>query len=86
MPEISRFLGIIITMFFGDHNPPHFHVRYNQHRAMISIEDLAIIRGSLPPKALGLVVEWGSLHKNELEQNWSLAKAHKLPCTIEPLE
>lgn len=57
MPEISRFLGIIIAMFYKDHSPPHFHVRYNEYKATISIKDLALLNGKLPPKALGLVIE-----------------------------
>jgi hypothetical protein len=57
MPEISRFLGIIIYMYFNDHNPPHFHVQYNNFRAIIDIEKLAIIDGSLPARVLGMVVE-----------------------------
>jgi hypothetical protein len=58
MPEISRFLGIIITMYFDEHNPPHFHVRYNEYRASMCIKNLNIIAGSLPAKVRGLVEEW----------------------------
>lgn len=57
MPEISRFFGIIITMFFGDHNPPHFHARYGDNDAVICIQDFAVMEGHLPPRALGLVIE-----------------------------
>ncbi len=57
MPEISRFYGIIITMFVVDHNPPHFHVRYGEHRALITIQD-GMIEGKLPRRALSLVYEW----------------------------
>ncbi|MBP7709634.1 MAG: DUF4160 domain-containing protein [Rickettsiales bacterium] len=70
MPEISRFFGIVIYMYFNEHNPPHFHVKYNDHRAQIDIETLGIIDGSLPPKVLALVVEWASIHQNELRRNW----------------
>lgn len=70
MPEISRFLGIIITMYFRDHAPPHFHARYNEHEAQIAIETLGVLNGSLPPKVLSLVVEWASLHRDELLANW----------------
>jgi hypothetical protein len=70
MPEISRFYGILIKMYFGDHVPPHFHAVYNEFSAQISIVDFVIIEGSLPPKALALVVEWASLHKEELIDNW----------------
>jgi hypothetical protein len=70
VPEISRFFGIIITMYFKDHAPPHFHARYNEHEALIAIESLGIVEGSLPPKALSLVVEWASQHRAELLGNW----------------
>lgn len=77
MPEISRFFGIIIRMFFDDHNPPHFHATYVGEEALISIEDFKIIKGSLPPRAYGLVVEWALIHKEELKENWqSAAELH----------
>ena len=57
MPEISRFLGIIISMYFDEHNPPHFHVKYNEYRAAMSIKNLNITAGSIPAKVRGLVVE-----------------------------
>mgnify|MGYP000908179777 CR=1 FL=1 len=83
MPEISRFFGIIIRMYFGDHLPPHFHAAYDEHQAIISIEALTIIGGHLPPRALGLVVEWASQHRDELLDLWRLAASymplHKLP-------
>jgi hypothetical protein len=63
MPEISRFLGIIIAMFYREHNPPHFHVRYNEYKAVIAMNDLSISEGKLPPKGLGLVIEWASIHQ-----------------------
>ncbi|GHT88784.1 hypothetical protein FACS1894137_17310 [Spirochaetia bacterium] len=77
MPEISRFLGIIIAMYFKDHNPAHFHVKYNNHRAVIAINGLSVIEGSLPPRVWGLVMEWAVLHKGELLENWDLL--HKGP-------
>jgi hypothetical protein len=69
MPEISRFYGIIIKMFFGDHAPPHFHAEYNEQKVIIAIEDFRIIKGSLPLKALAMVIEWACLHKEEIENN-----------------
>jgi hypothetical protein len=57
MPEISRFFGIVIQMYYNDHAPPHFHVRYGNHRALIAVETLAVLKGELPPRALGLVIE-----------------------------
>lgn len=62
MPEISRFYGIVIQIYYADHPPPHFHVLYSGHIAKVDIETLAIIEGWLPARALGLVVEWGKLH------------------------
>jgi hypothetical protein len=70
MPVISSFYGILIKMYFGDHVPPHFHAEYGEYSAQISIRDLGIIEGYLPPKALGLVAEWASIHKAELMENW----------------
>ena len=65
MPELSRFLGIIITMYYNDHPPPHFHARYNEQKAIIDIQTLSILEGKLSPRILGLVVEWAALHQTE---------------------
>jgi len=86
MPEISRFYGIIIAMFFGDHNPPHFHARYAEESVAIEIESLRIMEGHIPPRALGLVVEWATQHKKELLNNWELARLNQAPNKIEPLK
>ncbi|MDY6830602.1 MAG: DUF4160 domain-containing protein [Thermodesulfobacteriota bacterium] len=86
MPEISRFYGIIVAMFFGDHNPPHFHARYGDEKVVIEIETLRILEGNLSPRALGLVIEWASQHKTELLQNWELAKSNQTPRKIKPLQ
>lgn len=85
MPEISRFYGIIISMFYEDHNPPHFHARYSNEKTTIRIEDLSILSGSLPPRALGLVMEWASIHRDELLKNWNLASEHQVLKKIDPL-
>ncbi len=86
MPIISRFLGILILMYYEEHNPPHFHVRYNEYKAMISIRDLALLRGKLPPKILGLVTEWACQHQQELLADWNLASTKKDLRPIQPLE
>ena len=88
MPVISSFYGILIKMFFGDHMPPHFHAEYAEFSAQISIRDLGILDGYLPPKALGLVVEWASIHKDELLKNWENLKkdGNGLFKKIEPLK
>ena len=86
MPEISRFFGIIIAIFFDDHNPPHFHARYGDYSGVIRIDDFALIESFLPPRALGLVIEWAEIHKEELLINWKLASESKDLFSIEPLK
>ncbi len=78
MPEICRFLGIIIMMYFDEHNPPHFHVRYNEYQATLDIQTLNILAGRLPAKVRGLVEEWAELHRDELVQMWSTKEFHKI--------
>jgi hypothetical protein len=78
MPEICRFLGIIISMYFDEHNPPHFHVRYNEYRAIINIQTLNVMNGHLPAKVRGLVEEWAELHQSELMTMWDSKEFHKL--------
>ncbi|MBI5910343.1 MAG: DUF4160 domain-containing protein [Betaproteobacteria bacterium] len=85
MPEISRFLGIVITMYFNDHNPPHFHVRYEEYRALIGIEPLELREGQLPPRVLGLVMEWGEMHHSELMENWTTLAKEGIFRRIAPL-
>jgi len=86
VPEISRFFGIIITMYYNDHAPPHFHVRYGEQRALVAIETLTVIHGQLSPRALGLVTEWAGLHREELRANWRLAEQQAPLRSIAPLE
>ena len=88
MPVISSFYGILVKMYFGDHVPPHFHAEYAEFSAQITIRDLGILEGYLPPKALGLVVEWASMHREELMDNWeNLQKeGNGLFKKIEPLK
>lgn len=86
MPEISRFLGIVITMYYEEHDPPHFHVRYNEFKAAFSIENLTLLHGKLPPRVIGLVLDWASQHKKELLADWQLAKNFEELKTIKPLE
>lgn len=86
MPEISRFFGIIIGMFYNDHPPPHFHVRYGGQKAIVDIETLAVLEGSLSPRVRGLVVEWAAAHQQELAEDWELARREKPLKKISPLE
>jgi hypothetical protein len=67
------------------HSPPHFHVRYNDFRALISIKDLSLFQGELPPRVLGLVMEWAELHKNELLKDWNMVQESGEWFKIEPL-
>jgi Domain of unknown function (DUF4160) len=86
MPTISRFLGIVIRMYYREHAPPHFHAFYRDHEAKISIQTLEIMSGSLPRRALSLVLEWAERRRQELEANWRLAEQRKRLRDIEPLE
>jgi hypothetical protein len=70
VPEISRFFGIVIAMYHREHNPPHFHVKYGQHRAAIAVRTLEILEGRLPPRVYGLVAEWTVQHRQALLANW----------------
>lgn len=86
MPEISRFLGIIIAMYYNDHGPPHFHAKYGDQEMKVNIENGEVIEGSLPRRAKRHVFEWWEMHQAELADDWSLAKARKPLNKIEPLE
>lgn len=86
MPEISRFLGIIIVMYYNDHAPPHFHAKYGSLEALIAIDTGEIIAGQLPPRVLGLVQEWREYHQIELGDDWRLARERKALKPIDPLE
>ena len=86
MPEISRFFGIIIAMYWDEHNPPHFHARYGKFNAAVDIVSLKVLESELPPRVLGLVIEWASIHKKELLNNWEKACKDKPLKKIEPLQ
>lgn len=86
MPEISRFFGIIIAMFFDEHNPPHFHARYGEYKMEVAIETLSVLAGNFPPRALGLVMEWAAMHRDELLEDWELARRRSELKKISPLE
>ena len=85
MPEISRFYGIVIEIYYGDHLPPPFHVNYSGQSAKFDIETFALLDGSLPARARGLVIEWATLHQDELRQAFRLAAAMEQPQKIDPL-
>ncbi|TWU32062.1 hypothetical protein Q31b_58570 [Novipirellula aureliae] len=85
MPEISRFLGVIVRMYYRDHAPPHFHASYSDYEITVEI-NTGIVEGRFPRRALSAVLEWHSEHVDELRENWNLAR-NELPLErIEPLE
>ena len=85
MPEISRFFGIVIVMYYNDHTPPHFHARYGSEQASVDIVSLDVLEGKLPPRVRGLVTEWAAQHQAELLEDWNLARAGAPLNRIEPL-
>ena len=85
MPEICRFYGIVIRMYFDDHNPPHFHAEYAGNEVRVDIASLAVISGRLPPRALGLVMEWTAIHQSELQELWEKARNLEPLHKLEPL-
>lgn len=85
MPEISRFLGIIIAMYYRDHAPPHFHAKYGQYEMTVEIET-GKTEGQFPKRAKNLVIEWYQLHQQELLDNWQLIEQRKPLNKIAPLE
>jgi hypothetical protein len=85
MPEVSRFYGIVIRMYFADHFPPHFHAEYGEYEALISIEEVGVLAGGLPSRAYGLVREWALLHRTELAALWDKSQQLQPLNKIEPL-
>ena len=85
MPEVSRFYGIVIKMFFDDHNPPHFHIEYQEYDATINIQN-GIVKGEIPRRALRLIFEWMDMHKEELMENWISLQSTGDYEKIEPLK
>jgi hypothetical protein len=86
MPEIARFFGIIIALFYDDHNPPHFHARYGSEKIIVEIESLKVLEGKISPRALGLIIEWATQHQSELKADWDLVKNNQVPKKIDPLK
>ena len=85
MPEISRFLGIVIRMYYRDHAPPHFHAVYGEYEISLEIES-GVVEGRFPRRALSAVLEWLKLHREELLEDWNLAREEKPLKRIAPLE
>ena len=85
MPEVSRFYGIVVRMFYNDHAPPHFHAVYSGKQALVDIESLSFFAGQISPRAKSLVLEWAELHQDELRANWDLARRRQALQSIDPL-
>lgn len=85
MPKLSEFFGVSIYMYWRDHGPPHFHARYAGERASIAIEELRVIAGNLSPRVLGLVMQWASIHQDELREAWRRAVNNQPIGDIDPL-
>ena len=85
MPEISRFLGIIISIYYNEHNPPHFHAEYGEFQITVEIES-GIVNGKFPRRAMSAVLEWYTIYKEELMQDWELSVKGKPLKKIKPLE
>jgi len=85
MPIISKFLGIIITMYWDDHSPPHFHAKYGNYEITVGIIN-GVVEGKFPKRALRHVLEWYELYKDELMEDWNLCQKQEQPKPIKPLE
>ena len=85
MPTVSVFFGIRISLYYRDHAPPHFHARYGEFDASISIDQLLVLRGRLPRRALAMVLEWAFIHRRALLDDWELARAELPLRPIPPL-
>lgn len=86
MPVVSEFFGIKIYMYWQDHFPMHFHAEYGDSKAIISIDESVVIKGTLPARQLKLVLAWCEIHKEELKKNWESAQSNGKINRIEPLK
>ena len=89
MPTISMFYGILVSLFYGDnkqHHAPHIHVRYQEHKASVSIVDGSVLAGSVPSRQLKMVQVWVDIHREELLANWELVCSDEPPFRISPLQ
>jgi len=85
MPEISRFLGVVIAMYYRDHAPPHFHAYYGEYEVVVDV-NTGVVDGRFPRRALGHVLEWLQVHRTELLADWELARQQRPLNPIDPLE
>ena len=85
MPEISVFFGIRVTMYYDDHNPPHFHAEYEGNKVLVDINKGRVIKGAFPSRQLKFVLAWAEIHQEELMKNWERAKEDMPLVKIAPL-
>jgi hypothetical protein len=85
MPEICRFLGIVVYMLYDDHHPPHFHAEYGEYQVTVEI-NTGVVEGKFPRRALHAVLDWYGLYKEQLLEDWQLAEQHAQLKKIPPLE
>lgn len=86
MPRLSEFYGIVISMFYRDHAPPHFHAVYAEYEAIVGIDPIRVLEGHLPRRVQSMVFEWAAMHQEELRENWELARAGQPLRRIPPLD
>lgn len=86
MPEVSRFFGIIIRMYYDDHPPPHFHAIYGEQEVQVGIDPIVVLNGQLPRRAISMVIEWAAVHQQELMRNWQRLEADRSVVRIAPLD
>ena len=86
MPEISRFYGLVIRMYYNDHNPPHFHAAYGGAEALVGIDPVQLIESDLPNRAATMAMEWATLHQAELRENWQRMRTSQAPVPVTPLD
>jgi len=85
VPTISVFYGIVIQMFWNEHAPPHFHALYGDDEVLVDLRDFSVMRGDLPRRAMTLVLEWATAHRDELVEDWDLCRRLQHPKPIDPL-
>jgi hypothetical protein len=86
VPVISQFYGILIRMFFNDHQPAHFHAVYAEYELLVGISPIIVLDGQAPNRVRSMVLEWTALHQLELLSNWERCRNAEAPMTVEPLE
>ncbi len=86
MPEISRFYGIVIKMYYNDHAPPHLHAEYGEHELVVAFAPIMVLAGSVPFRVRSMLLEWSALHQQELIQDWERCRSGQAPMAIAPLE